>query len=68
MKFIDVQAREINHTHIFFDCPHCINKQHVHGSCEDAMTNRIETRVPHCLKRPYNFEFRIHVTENTKRT
>jgi hypothetical protein len=60
---INVKASRINLTSIRYKCPFCC-EEHIHGSCKD-ITNRIETRLSHCLLQ--DGYVNIKINDDTKR-
>jgi hypothetical protein len=84
MNFCHVEAEAINPVQFSFTCPFCWTKPltkrglprkgakhmiHYHGSDGD-LSNRWESRRPHCTSEPsersFN-EFIIHITDKTRR-
>ena len=69
-----VYATRINKSHVYYDCDvkECAKKYHIHGSCGDAIRNRMEYRLcEHIGKRgkpsPPSEEVMIVIDKDTVR-
>ena len=66
----EIEALELSKTNIYIKCPYCRSGSkrviHIHGNDGD-MSNRIEYRGVHCYKDHGFRDFKIMITDNTKR-
>ncbi len=60
-----VFAKSIDDTHIKYFCPYC-DTTHIHGSCKDFLTSRLENRGTHGIKCKGNID--IIICKDTTRT
>jgi hypothetical protein len=81
MGLVNVHAKRISNSQVWFMCPQCMSAykkngeptirakpiEHANGNNGD-MSNRIESRVPHCRKLPNNITgFNIIIDDATIR-
>ena len=64
MSCYPVVASYIDKYQFGFQCPFC-SLEHIHGNCNDYLTNRYEYRGSHCDN--YEGEFKILITKETER-